>query len=432
MANIAVVGTQWGDEGKGKIVDLYTEEADIVARFQGGNNAGHTLVVQGRKTILHLIPSGILHQNKICVIGNGVVFDPAVFLTEIAELTKAGILPSSTKLYISEKAHVIMPYHRLLDQAREARSCGKKIGTTGRGIGPAYEDKVNRTGIRICDLFEKDLFREKLSSALAEKNFLFKNFFGVEPLDASRIEEEYLAYAESIAPYVADTSLILDEEIRRGRKVLFEGAQGMHLDIDHGTYPYVTSSNTASGYASCGSGIGPGAITTVVGIVKAYTTRVGEGPFPTELQDAIGNHMQQVGQEFGATTGRKRRCGWLDMVLVRHAVRVSGITKLAITKLDVLTGLDKLNICVGYRLNGQLLTHATPASLKALAACVPVYEELDGWQENIAQALNINDLPVNARKYLNRMEELSGAKIALVSVGAGREETIQLDNPFQD
>ena len=349
MANVAVVGTQWGDEGKGKIVDLYTSQADVVARFQGGNNAGHTLVVNGRKTILHLIPSGILHQDKICVIGNGVVFDPAVFLTEIEELTQAGILPSSTKLYVSEKAHVIMPYHRSIDQAREARSSGKKIGTTGRGIGPAYEDKVARTGIRVGDLYEEDLFREKLSQSLAEKNFLLKNFFGTEPLSEEKIAAEYLDFAQKIKPFVADTSLILDAEIKKGKKVLFEGAQGCHLDVDHGTYPYVTSSNTASGNASCGCGIGPNAISAVVGIVKAYTTRVGEGPFPTELKDAIGDHIQKVGQEFGATTGRKRRCGWLDMVLVRHAVRVSGIANLAITKLDVLTGLDKLKICVGYR-----------------------------------------------------------------------------------
>ncbi len=432
MANVAVVGTQWGDEGKGKIVDLYTEKADVVARFQGGNNAGHTLVVGGRKTILHLIPSGILHQDKICIIGNGVVFDPAIFLAEVDELTQAGVLPSSTSLYVSEKAHLIMPYHRALDQAREAKFSGKKIGTTGRGIGPAYEDKAARTGIRVGDLFEEGLFREKLRHALEEKNFLFKNFFGVEPLDALKIEEEYLAYARIIAPYVADTSMILDREIRRGKKILFEGAQGAHLDVDHGTYPYVTSSNTAAGNASCGSGIGPNSVSTVVGIVKAYTTRVGEGPFPTELQDAVGDHIQKIGQEFGATTGRKRRCGWLDMVLVRQAVRVSGITKLAITKLDVLAGLEKLKICTGYRLGGQELTHAVPASLAALSACVPVYEELDGWVEDIAKAEKMSDLPANARKYLDRLEELAGAEIILVSVGAGREETIQLGNPFQN
>jgi adenylosuccinate synthase len=431
MANVVVVGTQWGDEGKGKIVDLYTERADVVARFQGGNNAGHTLVVRGRKTILHLIPSGILHDHKICIIGNGVVFDPKVFLQEVDELNEGGLFPSSTRLYISEKAHVIMPYHRSIDQAREARNAGKKIGTTGRGIGPAYEDKVARTGIRMGDLYETDLFREKLRQSLEEKNFLLKHYFAAEPLNAEAIADEYLAFAEKIKPYVADTSLILDREIKKGKKVLFEGAQGCHLDIDHGTYPYVTSSNTVSGNASCGSGIGPGAISAVVGICKAYTTRVGEGPFPTELKDGVGEHLQKVGQEFGATTGRKRRCGWLDMVLVRQAVRVSGIAWLAITKLDVLTGLDKLKICVGYKSAQGEFAEAAPASMKVFSSCVPVYEECDGWKEDIAGAQKISDLPANAQKYLQRLKELSGADLALVSVGAGREETIQMENPFE-
>ena len=431
MANVAVVGTQWGDEGKGKIVDLYTERADVVARFQGGNNAGHTLVVGGRKTVLHLIPSGILHDHKICIIGNGVVFDPQVFLQEIAELTEGELLPASTKLYISEKAHVIMPYHRSIDQAREARSAGKKIGTTGRGIGPAYEDKVARTGIRVGDLYETQLLVDKLHHSLEEKNFLLKNYFGVEPLDAQAIADEYLAFAEKIKPFVADTSLILDKEIKKGMKILFEGAQGCHLDVDHGTYPYVTSSNTVAGNAACGSGIGPGSISTVVGICKAYTTRVGEGPFPTELKDSIGDHLQKVGQEFGATTGRKRRCGWLDMVLVRQAVRVSGISALAITKLDVLTGLAKLKICVGYKTAQGEFNESVPASLKIFSSCEPVYEEFDGWNEDITSAQKVGDLPVNAQKYINRLKELSGAGIALVSVGAGREETIQLENPFE-
>ena len=432
MANVAVVGAQWGDEGKGKIVDLYTLEADVVARFQGGNNAGHTLVVKGRTTILHLIPSGILHDHKICIIGNGVVFDPKVFLQELKELKEGGIFPSSTKLYVSEKTHVIMPYHRSLDQAREARNSGKKIGTTGRGIGPAYEDKVARTGVRVGDLYEPGLLLEKVRHSLEEKNFLFKNFFGVEPLDPKTVADEYLEYAEKIRPYVADTSLILAGEIQKGKKILFEGAQGCHLDIDHGTYPYVTSSNTVSGNAACGSGVGPGAISRVVGICKAYTTRVGEGPFPTELKDAVGDHLQKVGQEFGATTGRKRRCGWLDMVLVRQAVRVSGISTLAITKLDVLTGLPKIKICVGYKTAGGECREAVPASLKLFSTCEPVYEEFDGWTEDIASAQNIGELPVNARKYVQRLKELSGAGIALVSVGAGRDETIQMENPFEN
>ena len=432
MANVAVVGAQWGDEGKGKIVDLYTLKADVVARFQGGNNAGHTLVVKGRTTILHLIPSGILHDHKICIIGNGVVFDPKVFLQELKELNEGGLFPSSTKLYVSEKTHVIMPYHRSLDQAREARNTGKKIGTTGRGIGPAYEDKVARTGIRVGDLYEPGLLLEKVRHSLEEKNYLFKNFFGVAPLDPQAVADEYLAYAEKIRPYVADTSLILAGEIQKGKKILFEGAQGCHLDVDHGTYPYVTSSNTVSGNAACGSGVGPGAISKVVGICKAYTTRVGEGPFPTELKDAVGDHLQKVGQEFGATTGRKRRCGWLDMVLVRQAVRVSGISTLAITKLDVLTGLPKIKICVGYKTAGGECREAVPASLKRFSTCEPVYEEFDGWTENIASAQNISELPVNARKYIQRLKELSGAGIALVSVGAGRDETIQLENPFEN
>lgn len=430
MANVAVVGTQWGDEGKGKIVDIYTEKSDVVARFQGGNNAGHTLVVKGKKTILHLIPSGILHDNKICVIGNGVVFDPAVFLEELQQLREGNLLPLNTKLFISEKAHLIMPYHRSMDQAREARTSGKKIGTTGRGIGPAYEDKVARTGIRVGDLYEEDLFREKLRQNLEEKNFLLTHFFKDKPLDEKEIAGQYLDYAQKIKTYVADTSLILDREIKQGKKVLFEGAQGSHLDIDHGTYPYVTSSNTVSANAASGSGIGPGAISKVVGICKAYTTRVGEGPFPTELKDDIGNHLQKVGQEFGATTGRKRRCGWLDMVLVRQAVRVSGINALAITKLDVLTGLEKIKICVGYKSATGDYTHAAPASIKTLAECRPVYEEFDGWKEDILYAREMSELPVNTRKYLKRLEELAEAKIILVSVGPGREETIVLEDPF--
>jgi adenylosuccinate synthase len=431
MANVAVVGTQWGDEGKGKIVDLYTERADVVARFQGGNNAGHTLVVGGRKTILHLIPSGILHNRKTCIIGNGVVFDPVVFLQEIDELQKGNLFPHDTKLFISEKAHMIMPYHRSLDQAREAKSAGKKIGTTGRGIGPAYEDKVARRGIRVGDLFEEGLFREKLQHNLEETNFLLTQLYGQAPLERDVIAAEYLAFAEKLKSYVADTSMILDDEIKKGKKILFEGAQGSHLDVDHGTYPYVTSSNTVSGNASCGSGIGPNTIHSIVGICKAYTTRVGEGPFPTELKDDIGDHMQKVGQEFGATTGRKRRCGWLDMVLLRHSVRVSGITALAITKLDVLTGLDKLKICIGYKTPEGDFTHAVPASINTLKACQPIYEELDGWSENILQAREMNELPANARKYLRRMEELSGVHIILVSVGPGREETIKIEDPFR-
>lgn len=432
MANVAVVGTQWGDEGKGKIVDLYTEGADVIARFQGGNNAGHTLVVKGHKTILHLIPSGILHDKKTCIIGNGVVVDPVVLMKEIEDLQKSGLFPPKTKLYISEKAHLIMPYHKRLDAAREASSTGRKIGTTGRGIGPAYEDKISRIGIRICDLYDENLLKEKLRHSLTEKNFLLTGLFHGEPLSADEIAAEYLAYGEIIKPYVADTSLIIDSEIKKGKKILFEGAQGAHLDIDHGTYPYVTSSNTVAGNAACGSGVGPNAITNVVGICKAYTTRVGEGPFPTELTCEIGQRIQKAGQEFGSTTGRQRRCGWLDMVLVRQAVRTSGINRLAITKLDVLTGLDKIKICVGYKTPNAEFTHAVPANLSLFTQCQPIYEEFAGWKEDILNARSITELPVNARKYLHRMEELAEAKINLISVGPGREETIILEDPFRN
>ncbi|MBN1474335.1 MAG: adenylosuccinate synthase [Syntrophaceae bacterium] len=432
MANVAVIGTQWGDEGKGKVVDIYAEQADVIARFQGGNNAGHTLVVGGRKTILHLIPSGILHENKICIIGNGVVVDPSVLLEEIEQLRKGDLFPQNTKLMVSERAHLIMPYHRSIDQAREAHNSGKKIGTTGRGIGPAYEDKAARTGIRLIDLYDEQSFREKLHRALEEKNFLLKGLFGQKPLDENEIAAEYLGLAEKLKPYVADTSFVLDRENKNGKKILFEGAQGSQLDIDYGTYPFVTSSNTAAGNASCGSGIGANAINKVVGICKAYTTRVGEGPFPTELHDEIGEHMQKVGQEFGATTGRKRRCGWLDIVLVRQAIRISGVTDLAITKLDVLTGLDKIKICVGYKTPAGDYTHAVPADIRILSQCQPVYEEFPGWKEDISPARKMDELPPNARKYLNRLEELAQARISLVSVGSGREETISLRDPFRD
>jgi adenylosuccinate synthase len=431
MANVAVVGTQWGDEGKGKLVDLYAEGADVIARFQGGNNAGHTLVVQGRKTILHLIPSGILHDNKICIIGNGVVVDPVVLIQEIEELQKGGLFPANTKLFVSEKAHLIMPFHKRLDMVREASS-GKKIGTTGKGIGPAYEDKAARTGIRVCDLYDEALFREKLRHCLNEKNFLLTGLYYDQPMSADEIAVEYLVYAKKIKTYVVDTSLIIDAAIKEGRKVLFEGAQGAHLDIDHGTYPYVTSSNTVAGNAACGSGVGPNVINQIVGICKAYTTRVGEGPFLTELNDEIGERIQKAGQEFGATTGRKRRCGWLDMVLVRQSVRTSGITALAITKLDVLTGLETVKICVGYKSESGDITHAVPANLDLFSRCRPVYEEFSGWKENISQARNINELPGNARKYLQRLEELAEVPVNLVSVGAGREEVIILKDPFSD
>ena len=430
MANVAIIGTQWGDEGKGKVVDLYARDADVIARFQGGNNAGHTLVVKGEQTILHLVPSGILHDGKICIIGNGVVVDPKVLIEEIEQLKSRGVLPPNTRLFVSEKAHVIMPYHRRIDVARESHGMGKKIGTTGRGIGPAYEDKIARVGIRICDLLDEEVFREKLNRNIDEKNFYLTRLFQEEPLDKEAIYREYRTYADRIRPYVADTSIIMNDEIRKGKKILFEGAQGSHLDIDHGTFPYVTSSNTVAGNAACGTGVGPSAVTAVVGICKAYTTRVGEGPFVTELTCEIGDSIREVGQEYGATTGRKRRCGWLDMVLVRQSVRLSGITGIALTKLDVLTGLEKLKICVGYKTPQGEFTESLPSNPRLLAQCQPIYEEMNGWTEDITKATHIEELPQNTRRYIERLEVLAGVKLVLVSVGAGREETIILKNPF--
>jgi adenylosuccinate synthase len=432
MANVVVIGTQWGDEGKGKVVDLYAEDAGVIARFQGGNNAGHTLVVKGEQTILHLVPSGILHDNKICIIGNGVVVNPKVLLEEIDKLKSRGVLPPNTKLYISEKAHIIMPYHWRLDVARESHGVGKKIGTTGRGIGPTYEDKIARVGIRMCDLLDEQVFREKLAKNIEEKNFYLTNLFHEEPLDREAIYNEYRVYADRLRPFVADTSMIMNEEMKKGKKILFEGAQGSHLDIDHGTYPYVTSSNTVSSNASAGTGIGPSAIGSVVGICKAYTTRVGEGPFVTEQTGEVGDRLREIGHEYGATTGRKRRCGWLDMVLVRQSVRLSGITGIALTKLDVLTGIEKLNICVAYRTPQGEFTESIPSNPRLLAQCEPVYEELAGWTENITTARKLEELPTNTRRYVERLEELAGAKLVLVSVGAGREDTILLKNPFLD
>ena len=430
MANVAIIGTQWGDEGKGKVVDLYAQDADVIARFQGGNNAGHTIVVKGEETILHLIPSGILHDDKICIIGNGVVIDPKVLIEEIDRLKNRGLLPPKTRLFVSEKAHVIMPYHRRIDVARESHGMGKKIGTTGRGIGPAYEDKIARVGIRICDLIDEEIFREKLNRNIEEKNFYLTRLFQEEPLDSDGIYTEYRSYADHVRPYVADTSVIISNQIKEGKKILFEGAQGSHLDIDHGTFPYVTSSNTVAGNAACGSGIGPSAVSAVVGICKAYTTRVGEGPFVTELTCEIGDSIREVGQEYGATTGRKRRCGWLDMVLVRQSVRLSGITGIALTKLDVLTGLKTLKVCVGYKTPQGEFTESVPSNPRLLSQCEPIYEELDGWTEDINRARHLEDLPRNTRRYIERLETLSGVKLVLISVGAGREETIILKNPF--
>jgi adenylosuccinate synthase len=428
MANVIIVGTQWGDEGKGKIVDLLAENADMVVRFQGGNNAGHTMVVQGEQFICHLIPSGIL-QGKTCVIGNGVVVDPAVLLKEIDGLNARDVDTGPDNLKICEKAHLIMPYHQKVDHAREKFKGDKKIGTTGRGIGPAYEDKATRRGIRFADLLEPEVFAEKVETILDEKNFYLKNYLSSETLDANNIIEEYQAYAQRLVPHVTNISIAINETIQSGGQVLFEGAQGTLLDIDHGTYPFVTSSNTLAGNACCGAGVGPKQIDTVLGIVKAYTTRVGQGPFTAELFDDIGETIQKKGAEFGATTGRRRRCGWLDTVILRNSVRLNGLTGLAITKLDVLGGLENLKICTGYEYQGELLEHY-PASLKVLAQCKPVYETLPGWSEDISGAKKMEDLPANVRNYLDRVTELTRTPIDIISIGADREQTIVMQNPF--
>ena len=428
MANVVIVGTQWGDEGKGKIVDLLAEHAHVVVRFQGGNNAGHTMVVGNEQLITHLIPSGILQQ-KLCIIGNGVVVDPEVLIQEMENLSTRGVDIGPDRLKISERAHLIMPYHRSVDHAREKFKGDKKIGTTGRGIGPAYEDKATRRGIRFVDLLDPEEFREKVSTILDEKNFYLKNYLSADPLDGSDIIRQYETYADRLAPHVANISIIIDNAIKKEQQILFEGAQGTHLDIDHGTYPFVTSSNTLAGNACCGAGIGPGAITNVIGIVKAYTTRVGAGPFPAELFDEIGDRIQEKGAEFGATTGRRRRCGWLDTVIIKNSVRLNGLTSLAITKLDVLGGLETLKICTGYRYKNETIDNF-PASLKLLSNCEPIYETLPGWSEDIGSIKAMEDLPVNVKNYLDRIEALTQTPIDLVSVGAERTQTIVKKNPF--
>jgi adenylosuccinate synthase len=431
MANVAIIGAQWGDEGKGKIVDIFTHDADIIVRFQGGNNAGHTLVVNGKKTVLHLVPSGALHPNKLCVIGNGVVVDPEILIEEIESLKAQGHLTADEQLRISEQAHVIMPYHKLIDQARERLRGEGMIGTTGRGIGPAYEDKVARVGIRFIDLLEGDTFREKLERNIEEKNFYLKAILKEKTLDFAAIHESYGRFREKLKGYVTNTGLLLDQEIRAGKRVLFEGAQGTLLDVDHGTYPYVTSSSTITGGACSGSGVGPQHIQQVIGISKAYTTRVGSGPFPTEIYGPEGETLRREGAEFGATTGRARRCGWFDAVGVRHAVRMNGLTGIALTKLDVLTGFKKFPICTTYRYEGKTVKEF-PASSKVMQGAEPVYEEMAGWDAPLDNARRFSDLPLTAQKYVRRIEEVIGTEIILVSVGPGREQTIVLKNPFDN
>ena len=427
--NVVVIGAQWGDEGKGKVVDILSADAEVIVRFQGGNNAGHTLVVDGEKTVLHHIPSGILHPGKLCAISPGVVIDPEVILREIDALKARKLLADDRDLRISGSAHVIMPWHRALDLAREESRGGGKIGTTGRGIGPCYEDKAGRAGVRLADLLDRETLREKITRTLPEKNVLLAKLYGKEELRADDILERHLAYGERLRRYVDDIRSVLDRVEKADRSILFEGAQGALLDVDHGTYPYVTSSSTVAGGACTGTGIGPTRIDAVVGITKAYATRVGAGPFPTELHDAIGNRLQQVGQEFGSTTGRPRRCGWIDAVALRYAVRVSGIEGFVLNKLDVLSGIHPVKIAVGYRVGGET-TQEFPTSVKTLEACVPVYEEMEGFSEDVRKARKMSQLPAAARRYLDRIQELTETEILMVSVGPGREETIRIKNPF--
>jgi len=421
MPAIVLLGAQWGDEGKGKATDLLGDRVDYVVRYQGGNNAGHTVVIGDQKYALHLLPSGILSPNVIPVIGNGVVIDPAVLLTEIKGLNERGI--DTSKLKISTNAHLITPYHRTIDKVSE-RFLGKsKIGTTGRGIGPAYADKINRIGIRVQDLFDPSILRQKIEAALHDKNQILIKVFNRKGITVDEVLDEYLGYAQVLKPYVADTALLLDQALKSGKNVLLEGSQGTLLDVDHGTYPFVTSSNPTAGGASTGSGIGPTKITRVIGILKAYTTRVGSGPFPTELFDEDGEALRKIGGEVGVTTGRNRRCGWFDAPIARYAVRVNGLTDFFLTKLDVLTGWEKIPVCVAYEVDG-VRVEELPASQTDFHHAKPIYEYLPGWKENISKAKSIEDLPNNAKEYVKFLEKVSGAPISAIGVGPGRDETI--------
>ena len=425
MSTFIVLGAQWGDEGKGKMTDYLAEEAEVVVRFQGGNNAGHTVEVDDKQYKLRLIPSGILHDEKLNVIGNGVVVDPIALFEEIDYLIGEGVKVTPEKLIISDRAHVIMPYHKTLDVLKEKARGKNDIGTTGRGIGPCYTDKFERCGIRICDLLNKEVFKDKLETNIKLKNDYITNILGGEVLNFDEIYNKYVEYAEKLKPFVKDTSVKVYDAIKKDKTVLFEGAQGMLLDIDYGTYPFVTSSNTTAGGVASGVGIGPNMITNAVGIAKAYTTRVGKGPFPTELDNEIGEWIREKGHEYGVNTGRSRRCGWLDVVILKTSVRVSGLTSLAITKIDTLAGLDKVKMCVGYKFNDTVIDYF-PASLEDLAKCEPIYEEFEGWDESVAEARSYEELHPNARKYLERIEELTDTRISIVSVGPKRDQTMRV------
>lgn len=429
MTSVVVVGTQWGDEGKGKITDFLSQDAEVIARYQGGDNAGHTIVIDGKKFKLHLIPSGIFFPEKISVIGNGVVVNPKSLVKELEYLHAEGV--STDSLRVSDRAHVILPYHIKLDQLQEAAKGDNKIGTTNKGIGPAYMDKAARVGIRIADLLDKEVFAERLKTNLAEKNRLFTKMYGSEGLSFDDIFEEYYAYGQQIKQYVTDTSVILNDALDAGKRVLFEGAQGVMLDIDQGTYPFVTSSNPVAGGVTIGSGVGPSKINKVVGVCKAYTSRVGDGPFPTELSDGVGERIREVGHEYGTTTGRPRRVGWFDSVVMRHSRRVSGITNLSLNCIDVLSGLDTVKICVAYDLDGKRIDYY-PASLEQLKRCKPIYEELPGWEEDIAGCRSLDELPENARNYVRRVGELVGVRISTFSVGPDREQTNILESVWSN
>ncbi|MGQ4647572.1 adenylosuccinate synthase [Lyngbya aestuarii] len=427
MANVVVIGAQWGDEGKGKVTDLLSRSADVVVRYQGGVNAGHTVVVQGQTFKLHLIPSGILYPDTECIIGSGTVIDPAVLIEELDTIESLGI--STKNLLISETAHVTMPYHRLIDQASEERRGSKKIGTTGRGIGPTYADKSERAGIRVLDLMDSEVLQEKLNWTIIQKNVILERLYELPPLDPATVIEQYQCYAERLRPHVVDSSLKIYQAIEQKRNILFEGAQGTLLDLDHGTYPYVTSSNPVAGGACVGAGVGPTMIDRVIGVAKAYTTRVGEGPFPTELDGKLGELLCERGAEFGTTTGRRRRCGWFDAVIGRYAVRINGIDCLAITKLDVLDTIEEINVCVAYEIDGQGCNHF-PSSAHRFAQCRPIYKTLPGWQKSTAECRSLEDLPKQALDYLKFLAELMAVPIALVSLGASRDQTIIIEDPI--
>jgi len=423
MPNTVLVGAQWGDEGKGKIIDVLTRDADVVARFQGGNNAGHTVKVDDRKYVLHLIPSGILHADKTCVIGNGVVVDPLALLSELEELGGCGI-EADGRFFVSNRAHVVFPFHGAIDASREARlHKGRKIGTTKRGIGPAYGSKVSRVGLRMADLVDPD-FPDLLAPYVEETNDVLKGL-GAEAIDAERLTADYTAAAGKLAPFVADSVTVLNDAVRAGKSILFEGAQGTMLDIDFGTYPYVTSSNATAGGACTGTGIPPHRIDRVIGVIKAYTTRVGEGPFPTELTDEVGSHLAKEGKEFGATTGRPRRCGWFDAVVARYSVMINGFDYWAMTKLDVLDGVENLKICVGYECDGEICD-TMPANVRCLERCKPVYEEMAGWRTSTREVSRLEDLPAQARAYVDRLCELTGVPLGILSLGPGRKRTLRV------